>query len=172
LARRYRARHLSSGELLRREVQAGTERGRQVAGILDSGELVPDDVICPIMREVLSSPEVARGYVLDGFPRSVAQADQAEDLLAGTGGLDAVVYLELPEDTVRQRLAGRAAAAGRRDDTGDVVDRRLRVFRAETVPLVDYYRQRDLLVTVDATPRPDAVTSAIVAALAARGVGS
>lgn len=170
LAHRYGVPHLSSGELLRRQVKAGTELGRQVAGTLDRGELVPDDVICALMEEALGTPEVAGGYVLDGFPRSVSQAQAAEGLLARTGGLDAAVYLDLPDDVVRQRLAGRAAQDQRSDDDEGVVDRRLRIYHADTEPLLDHYRRRGLLVTVDAAPPPDDVTAAVVRALSARGV--
>ena len=171
LARRFGVPHLSSGELLREQVKAGTELGRQVAGALDRGELVPDEVIVALMHEVLSAPETTDGYVLDGFPRTVAQAERAEGLLASTGGLDGVVYLDLPDDVVRQRLAERAAQAHRSDDDVDVVERRLRVFHADTHPLLDYYRRRGVLIPVDATPPPAEVTAAIVAALAARGAG-
>ena len=157
---------------LREQVKAGSELGRRVSGALDRGELVPDEVIVALMHEVLRSPATADGYVLDGFPRTVAQAERAEGLLGSTGGLDAVVYLDLPDDVVRQRIAERATQANRSDDDGDVVERRLLIFHADTKPLLDYYRSRGLLVPVDATPAPEAVTAAIVAALAARGVES
>jgi adenylate kinase len=173
LALRFDVPHLSSGELLREQVKAGSELGQQVAGALDRGELVPDEVIVALMREVLSAPETAEGYVLDGFPRTVAQAELAEGLLGTrTGGLDGVVYLDLPDEVVRERLAERATQANRSDDDAEVVERRLRVFHADTRPLLDYYRQRGRLIAVDATPPPDDVTAAIVSALAARGVES
>lgn len=168
LARHYGVPHLSSGELLRRQVKAGTELGLRVAGALDRGELVPDQVIGALMEQALTAPAGAEGYVLDGFPRTVAQAEAAQGLLDGTGGLDAAVYLDLPDDVVRQRLAGRAAQAQRSDDDEDVVERRLRIYHAEIRPLLDYYRGRDLLVTVDATPPPDEVTAAVTGALSAR----
>jgi adenylate kinase len=170
LARRFDVPHLSSGELLREQVKVGSELGLQVAGALDRGELVPDEVIVALMHEVLSSPAAAEGYVLDGFPRTVAQAELAEGLLGSTGGLHGVVYLDLPDDVVRQRLAERATQANRSDDDADIVERRLRVFHADTRPLLEYYRRRGLLVPVDATPAPGDVTAAIVAELAARGV--
>jgi adenylate kinase len=172
LARRFGVPHLSSGELLREQVKSGTELGQQVAGVLDRGELVPDDVIVALMHEVLSSPATAEGYLLDGFPRTVAQAERAEGLFDRSGGLDGVAYLDLPDDVVRQRLAERATQANRSDDEVDVVERRLRVFHSDTRPLLDYYRGRGLLIPVDATPPPAEVTATIVSALAARGVES
>jgi adenylate kinase len=175
LARRFGVPHLSSGELLREQVKAGSDLGREISGVLDRGELVPDEVIVALMHEVSSSPATADGYVLDGFPRTVAQAERAEDLFDGTGdtgGIDGVIYLDLPDDVVRQRLAERATQAHRSDDDAGVVERRLRVFHAETKPLLDYYRRRGQLIAVDATRTPAEVTAAIVAALAGRGVGS
>jgi adenylate kinase len=171
LARHYGVPHLSSGELLRGQVKAATELGQRVAGTLDRGELVPDDVILGLMEQALASPAAAEGYVLDGFPRTVSQARAAEGLFDRTGGLDAAVYLDLPDEIVRQRLAGRAAQAQRSDDEEDVVDRRLRIFHADIRPLLDYYRRRGLLVTVDAMPPPDEVSAAVVRALTAHGAG-
>lgn len=167
LGHHYGVPHLSSGELLRRQVGAGTELGRRVATTLDRGELVPDEIILSVMDEALSSPSAVGGYVLDGFPRTLRQAERAEGLLERTGGLDAAVYLDLPDDVVRARLAGRAD--GRSDDVDDVVERRLAIFHAEAAPLLDHYRKRDLLVPVDASPPPGDVTRAVVAALTAHG---
>jgi adenylate kinase len=171
LAERYGVPHLSSGELLRHQVKAGTELGQEWSGALDRGEMVPDDVILSVMEVVLASPEAAHGYVLDGFPRTAAQAERAEALLARTGGLDAVIYLDLPDDVVRDRLAERATAQGRRDDDRQVVERRLRFHHDQAGPLVDHYRRRGKLVIVDATGSPDEVALEIGRQLAARGVG-
>ncbi|HEY8526972.1 MAG TPA: adenylate kinase [Acidimicrobiales bacterium] len=157
--------HLSSGELLRAQVKAGTELGRRVASALGRGDLVPDELIVALMDEALTGPGSPEGYVLDGFPRTRAQARAAEDLLARTGGLDAAVHLELPDDVVRRRLAGRAAQEDRSDDDAAVVEHRLRIYHAETEPLLDYYRRRGVLVAVDATPPPDEVTASVVAAV-------
>lgn len=168
LADHYGVPHLSSGELLRRQVKAGTDLGRQVAGALDRGDLVPDELIVALMEEALTGPDAPDGYVLDGFPRTRAQARAAEGLLDRTGGLDAAVYLRLPDDVVRRRLAGRAAEEDRGDDDAAVVERRLRIYHAQTEPLLDYYRQRGALVEIDATPPADDVTAAVVAALTRR----
>ena len=172
LAGRYGVPHLSSGELLRRQVKAGTELGRMWSGALDRGELVPDDVILSVMEDVLASPEAAGGYVLDGFPRTARQAERADGLLARTGGLDAAIYLDLPDDVVRERLADRADAQGRSDDDREVVERRLRSHHEQIGPLLDHYRRQGKLVTVDATGTPDEVAREIAGRLAAWGVGA
>ena len=154
--------HISSGELLRRHVAAGTELGHKVARYLDRGELAPDDLVAAVVDEALARSRA--GYILDGFPRTLSQAREAE-ARHRAGLADAVVFLELPDDVARQRIA-RRMASGRPDDRDhEVVERRLGTFHTETDPVVDYYRDRGLLVTVDATPAPDAVTAAILTAL-------
>ncbi len=163
LAEHFGVPHISSGELLRRHVAAVTELGRKVAGYLERGELVPGDLVTAVVDEALA--RAGRGYILEGFPRTLAQARTAE-ARHGARLADAVVFLELPDDVARRRIAQRMTA-GRSDDRDrKVVARRLRAFHAETDPVVDYYRDRRLLVTVDAAQPPDAVTAAILAALA------
>ncbi len=150
--------YVSTGELLRAEVVEGTELGRQVAPILDRGELVPDDLVVAAIRSRLQPMTATRGWVLDGFPRTVAQARHAGSLVRA----DAVVYLGIPDDVARHRLAERAPG-GRSDDADpQVIERRLRVFHTETEPLLGFYRERDLLRTVDATEAPADVTEAIM----------
>ncbi|HZA86987.1 MAG TPA: nucleoside monophosphate kinase [Acidimicrobiales bacterium] len=156
--------HISSGDLLRGQVDAGTELGRQVAAHLDRGELAPDDIVASVVADALADSG-ADGYVLEGFPRTVTQAQWA-DALQPSGLAEAVVLLELPDDEARHRLAERAAA-GRSDDRDpEVIQERLRRFHAETEPVVDYYRDRGVLTTVDAAQPPDAVRAAILTALA------
>jgi adenylate kinase len=163
LSQHFGVPHISSGELLRRHVADGTELGRKVARYLEQGQLVPDDLVTAVVDEALA--RAGPGYILEGFPRSLAQARAAEARHGG-GLADAVVFLDLLDDVARQRIAQRMAA-GRSDDRDrEVVERRLRTFHAETDPVVDYFRHSGLLVTVDATPPPDAVTSAVLAALA------
>ena len=146
-------------------VDAGTGLGRQVAAHLDRGELAPDDIVASVVADALADSG-ADGYVLEGFPRTVTQAQWA-DALQPSGLAEAVVLLELPDDEARHRLAERAAA-GRSDDRDpEVIQQRLRRFHAETEPVVDYYRDRGVLTAVDAAQPPDAVRAAILTALAA-----
>ena len=163
LAEYFGVPHISSGARLRRHVADGTKLGRKVAHYLERGELVPDDLVMVVVDEALA--RAGTGYILEGFPRTMSQARAAEARHGG-GLADAVVFLDLPDDVARQRIAQRMAA-GRSDDRDrEVVERRLRTFHAETRPVVDYYRDRGLLVTVDASQPPDAVTTAILTALA------
>jgi adenylate kinase len=159
LAERLGIRHLSTGELLRAEVEAGTELGRRAAAYLDRGELVPDEVILAALRPALAEARSTGGYVLDGFPRTRAQAELLPDD-------DLAIHLDLPDDEARLRLAERGE--GRSDDADpDVIDRRLRVYRADAPPLLALYRDRGRLITVDASRSEDEVAAAIAAAVAA-----
>jgi adenylate kinase len=160
LAERLRVPHIASGELLRQATR--TEVGREMAGYLDRGELVPDDLVVALMGDVLTKAMDSGGYILDGFPRNRAQAERLEAVAAP----EAVVYLALPDDVARQRMARRAGKAGRSDDADDnVIERRLRLFHAQTEPLLDFYRDRGLLIAVDACETPEAVSTAILEAL-------
>ena len=163
LAERRGVPYLSTGDLLRDNVARGTDLGRRVAEYLDRGELVPDDLMVEIVLDRLGALDGRGGYVLDGFPRTVAQAEAAERSVPG-GLADVVVFLALPDEVARQRLEHRAS--GRSDDAdGDTIDHRLQVFHAETEPLVDFYRDQGALRAVDATEPPDAVLAAIEAVL-------
>lgn len=171
LAKHLGVPHISSGELLRARVSAGPSSGLgpDVADRLDRGELVSDDIVVGIVTEVLASEEAADGYVLEGFPRTVEQARRAE-ALGSVLQPCAVVLLDLPDDVARERLAGRARD-GRSDDVNpEVIDHRLRVFHKEAQPLIDFYRDRGILVTVDADQPAETVTASVLAALEARGI--
>ena len=166
LAKHFGVDHVSSGELFREHIASGTELGRQVADFVTRGDLVPDDLVITIVGAAVRAAAERGGYVLDGFPRTLAQAERAYEL-AGAAGLtaDVVVYLSVPDEVVRQRLTGRAAE-GRADDADPaVIERRLSVFHDETQPLLDFYRDRGILVTVDATPPPSQVTADMLAAV-------
>jgi adenylate kinase len=151
LASHYGVEHLSSGELFRREVAAGTEIGRAMAGYLERGELVPDDLVLQLVVGPILEAASRGGYVLDGFPRSLRQAEEAyrwarefEDVV-----LEAVVHLEVPTPVLRERLRARAASEGRSDDADAIIDRRLEVYNVETRPTLGFYASRGLLVEVN-----------------------
>ena len=152
--------HVSTGDLFRQHIDAESELGRRVKGILDSGGLVPDELTIELVRERLAEPDTEDGFLLDGFPRNVRQADLLSRILAERDEkLDAVIELQVDEDVLVDRLMAR----GRADDTEDVIRHRQQVYRSETAPLLDYYR--DLLITVDGVGEVDKVTDRILAAL-------
>jgi adenylate kinase len=151
------AAHISSGDLLRAEVAAGSVLGRQVAAYTARGDLVPDELIFAILvPAVVAAARETGGYVLDGFPRTMAQALRAAELGVELAlASDAVIYLTAPEDKLVSRLLDRAGRDGRADDRLGVIRHRLAVFARETAPLVDYYRGRGILVELS-TDRPEA----------------
>lgn len=143
---------ISTGDLLREAVKQGTELGRRAQGFMDRGELVPDEVILGLLEEVLSRPEAQRGVVMDGFPRTVAQAEKVDQVLAARGQrVDRVLFFEVPEAELLRRVLGRSQAENRSDDTPEAFRRRLAVYREQTAPLVDYYRKRGVLAEIDGT---------------------
>jgi adenylate kinase len=173
LAEHYGVPHVSSGELMRSHVADGTDVGRLVSGYLARGELVPDDLTIVVVGDAVRDAMKSGGYVLDGFPRTLEQAQRAYAFAEPAGAAaDAVIYLAVPDDIARERLAARSGT-GRADDAdSEVIERRLRVFHAETEPLLDFYRDRGILVSIDAVGSPDDVRAAIFDALAARDIPS
>ena len=169
LAHHFDIPHVSSGDLLRGHVAAGTDLGRQVRAFLARGDLVPDDLVVDVVRDALASAGNTRGYLLDGFPRTLAQAERAFALALPTGETaDAVIYLEISDNVARKRLSGRAQT-DRADDADPLaIEQRLKVFHAETGPLLDFYEQRGILVTVDAEASSNVVTAWILDALTLR----
>jgi adenylate kinase len=162
LAARLAVPHLSTGDLLRRQVEAGTELGRRVGEVIDRGDLVPDDLMIDVVIDALGG--AAHGYVLDGFPRTVAQAEMLEKDESPLPAPDLAVHLDIPDEVVHRRLAHRAIEEGRRDDADpDVIERRLRVYREETEPLLAHYQDRDDLVTVDGDGPPEQVSARLLA---------
>lgn len=168
LAERYQVRHVSTGDLLRAQVAGGTELGRRAQPFMDRGDLVPDELILGMVLEDVLGPESAPGYVLDGFPRTVAQARAAyEQAVASDRVLDAVISLELePEELVR-RIEQRGRETGRADDDAETVQHRIQEYERKTRPLLSYYRDREILLSVDAAGEPDDVFARIVAAVEA-----
>lgn len=166
LAELLHVEHIAAGDLLRREVERGTDVGSQVADSLAKGELVADSLVIDLLLPKVEAAAGDNGFVLDGFPRSVAQARTAQHL-AEEGGfsLDAAIYLEVSRDKLVERILKRASLEGRADDTEEVVHNRLNVFEEATGPLGDFYRNQGLLHVVDADRDPDAVTADILADL-------
>jgi adenylate kinase len=166
LAQRLGLRHIAAGDLLRAEVAAGSSLGREARQYMDRGELVPDELMIDLLMPVVIKAGQDGGYLLDGFPRSVAQAHAARRLAEQEGaGADAAIYLDAPRDELVERILARAKVEGRADDTPDVVRTRLAVFDEATAPLVDYYRGRGLLHVVDAARSADEVTAGILSVL-------
>jgi len=157
--------HLSTGDLLRAQVEAGTELGRRVGEVIDRGDLVPDELMIAVVIDAVDGA-AERGYVLDGFPRTVAQAEMLEKDGSALPAPDLAVHLAIPDPVVHRRLAGRAIDEGRRDDADpDVIERRLQVYREETEPLIAHYRERGALVTVDGDGPTDEVSARLLAAV-------
>lgn len=156
--------HLSTGDMLRAAVAAGTELGRRAQEIMARGDLVPDEVVVGIVAERIAQPDCAKGFVLDGFPRTIAQAEALERLLAAQGRtLDAVIELAVDEDALVRRIESRIAETGgvRSDDNVETLKRRLAVYREQTAPVLDWYRARGLLRTVDGMRSIEEVAAAI-----------
>ena len=162
LASLYGVEHISSGEVLRVEVRAGTPRGREVATFQRRGDLVPDQIVFDLLTPVVAAVAARGGYILDGFPRTVPQALTAADLGRRLDlTLDAAVYLNVPGPVLTQRLLARARA----DDTAEVIEHRLHVFAEAAGPLIAYYRDRGILVEVNGDQSPEAISEEIQARL-------
>jgi adenylate kinase len=160
---------VSTGDILRDNVARGTDLGRTAREYMDAGDLVPDDVVISMVTERLGKRDCANGFVLDGFPRTVRQAEALDKWLEAAGTpLDAALFFEIDEEELFRRLAGRSAALHRSDDTEQTIRHRLEVFANKTRPLVDYYEQRGLLQRVDAIGEVDEVTKRILDGLERR----
>jgi adenylate kinase len=158
--------HISSGELLRHQVERDTAIGRAVKEQLARGDLVSDGVVMDVLRKPVEAASRDGGYVLDGFPRTVAQAEAAYLVARPLGaGVQVAVHLRVPHEQLVERMMGRGRASGRSDDALDVINHRLRIFDDVTTPLLDYYAQREVLVTIDGSRAVDEVTAATIAEL-------
>ena len=159
--------HISTGDLLRAEVAAGSKLGLEAKEVMARGELVSDDILLGMLEDRFSRPDTAQGFILDGYPRNLAQADALNGLLARIGQpFDYAVQLEVPTELLVERIAGRAKAEGRADDTPESVRTRLKVYNDVTAPVVDYYRQHGQLTVVDGVGTLDEVFNRIVEAIA------
>ena len=194
LSRHYVVPHISTGDILRSAVREGTEFGKKAKAIMEAGDLVPDDIIVGIVDERLDRDDTrSRGFILDGFPRTVAQAAALLEITSPRG-IDLVVNLEVPREAVLARLAGRRVCADcganysreqppkyatrcdvcggdviqREDDTDEAINRRLDVYEEQTAPLIAWFEERDMLVSVDGLGDPDEVSANLIRVIDAR----
>ncbi len=158
--------HISTGDLLRAEVAAGTALGLQAKEVMARGDLVSDEILLGMLEDRLSRPDVAHGFILDGYPRNLAQADALGQLLGRIGQqIEHAVQLDVDTELLVERIAGRAREQGRQDDTPEAVRNRLKVYNDVTAPVVDFYRQRGMLKVVDGEGTMDDVFNRIVEAI-------
>lgn len=150
--------HISTGDILREAVAEKTALGVKAQGYMDRGELVPDQLVIDLIRERLGKDDAQSGWILDGFPRNVAQAEFLDQLLAELNqGCDRVINFDVPDEILVDRMLNR----GRKDDNEETIRRRLEVYREQTAPLIDYYESRQKLVTVDGDKSMDEVTTTL-----------
>jgi adenylate kinase len=143
--------HIATGDMLRTAMEEGTELGQQVKPIVESGQLVPDDLMIDLIRERLSRPDAEAGFILDGFPRTPAQADALDAMLDEIGRALSIVFeFQVPDEIATERLLRRCELEGRADDTPEVIARRLALYHELTEPLVEHYRLRGNLVGIHA----------------------
>jgi adenylate kinase len=171
VAERARLPHVATGEILRAEVAKGSDLGREVQPIMDSGGLVPDDLVVRVIEARLRDPDAAVGALLDGFPRTLPQARALDTMLRKRGsGVDTLMVLRVPDAELWRRMERRAHLEGRRDDTAESFQRRLRIYREETTPVVGHYRAAGARIAeIDGVGTIDEVTARIAAALAEPG---
>jgi adenylate kinase len=193
LSRHYVIAHISTGEIFRAAAKSGTEFGRKAKEYMDAGELVPDEVVNGLVRERLTKDDTKRGFLLDGYPRNVQQAETLDAMLLPRG-IDLVIDIEVATDVVLKRLAGRRVCVDcgtnysvdtpprddwicdrcggkviqREDDTEHAIKRRLRLYEEQTEPLIAWYMGRDKLVSIDGVGAAERVTARIVQAIDAR----
>lgn len=152
--------HISTGEMFRDHVASGTDLGRQVQELMEAGAYVPDEITVAMLADRMRSPDTEQGFILDGFPRTIGQVASLDNLL-GTEGLDRVVLFEVDEE----RLVERMLARGRADDSEETIRSRFKVYEEQTAPLVELYRRRGLVVSVDGEGEVDEVTERILRVL-------
>lgn len=162
LANRWQIPSLSTGDLLRDAIAAQSDLGKQAQTHVEAGELVPDQLIVGLMRESFGAPATQKGWILDGFPRNLAQSQALDTLLQIMGQpYGQVVYFDALEDQLVERMLKR----GRQDDSEDLIRQRLQVYKEQTVPLIDFYRRRQCLMEVDGSLSELEITDAIAAVI-------
>jgi len=158
--------HISTGVLLRRAVQDQTALGKQAEGIMARGDLVPDDLMLALIEERLGQPDASAGFILDGYPRNLSQAEALDQVLARLGApVEHAVQIDVNPQHIVDRLAKRAELENRNDDDPEVVRKRLQVYTEQTAPVIDYYRGQGKLTGVDGMGTVEEINRRIVAAL-------
>jgi adenylate kinase len=158
--------HIASGEILRAEMNVGTELGKRVKDVYDRGDLVPDDLMIELIRSRLEQPDTESGFVLDGFPRTTVQAEALDSMFNDIGRNFSVAFaLQIPDEVAFDRLRRRAELEGRADDTDEAIQRRLDNYHRETEPLIEYYRTRGNVVSIHANRSENEVFAEISRAL-------
>jgi adenylate kinase len=166
IAEHFRIPAISTGDIFRANVSEGTELGIQAKRFMDAGDYVPDEVTNLMVRNRIDEPDAANGFLLDGYPRTLAQVEELDGMIKFTGHqLDAVVCLTVDQDEIVSRLLQRAQVEGRADDTEDVIRRRQELYVEQTEPLIEVYQQRGIVVEVDGMGEVTDVTNRIFEAL-------
>lgn len=166
VAEHYGVPAISTGDIFRHNVAAGTELGLEAQRYMDAGDYVPDEVTNKMVRNRIGEADASSGFLLDGYPRTLAQVEELDSMIEPAGhSLDAVVVLTVDPDEIVQRLLQRAQVEGRADDTEEVIRRRQEVYAEQTEPLIGVYRERGLLVEVDGMGEVSDVTQRVFAAL-------
>ena len=152
MVKRYHLKHISTGELLRSEIAAGTELGKQAKALIEKGELVPDEVVEGMIAGVFAANPDVKGFLLDGFPRTVQQAIDLDEMLESRDEyVTGVISLMIPDEVIKERIKGRALIEGRADDANDeTIANRIRTYHAKTEPLIEVYKQKGIYHEVDA----------------------
>ncbi len=165
--------HISTGDLLRAAVAAGTPLGLQAKAVMERGELVSDDIVLGMLEVRLRMADTGNGFILDGYPRNLVQANALDALLERLGQpVDIAVQLDVDTELLIQRIAGRAQAEGRADDSPDAVRNRLRVYSDQTAPVIDYYRASNRLVCVFGVGAMEEVLARVLAAIRSQTAGA
>lgn len=164
LAEKFGINHISSGALLRAEAESGSEKGKIIAELLAKGTLLPFDTVLDLVDQALASSPM--GFVLDGTPRDVRQAEHLDWFLATLNKkIDKVIFLNIPPEESLRRLSKRAQIEGRADDTPEAIKKRLDIYHTDTIPVIDYYRQKNLVLDIDGTPDIETIHADISARL-------
>jgi adenylate kinase len=174
LEERYGLKQLSTGDMLRAAIASGSDFGKRMKSILDAGQLVSDDIMVEMIEDRISQPDCAKGFILDGFPRTVPQAEALDRMLAKRGiGLNAVIVMEVNEEELFKRIENRAREAGegaaRADDNAETLRKRLNVYKEQTAPVLPFYEAKGLLRKIDGMATMDNVTKQIEKALGLGG---